>query len=64
MPPKPASELTQIEVSLLVIAAKLLAVAARALAHPFSPTEQARCNAKVREELVSLLYRILHCTLC
>lgn len=53
MPPKAASELTQIEVSVLTIAARLLAAIRSVSDNPPTDEQLAHYNSKVIEELVS-----------
>ena len=53
MPPKPVSELTKVETTLLTIAAKLLAAVKRVQDSPPTQEQLKQFNAKVLEELVS-----------
>jgi hypothetical protein len=54
MPPKPVSELTKVETTILTIAAKLLAAIKRVQDSPPTPEQLEQFNAKVLDELVSL----------
>jgi hypothetical protein len=53
MPAKPAEELTQLEASLLTIAARLLAAVRYVLENPPLPKKWAYLNEKVMDKLVS-----------
>jgi hypothetical protein len=53
MPPKPVTELTQVESTLLATAARLLAAVKRVLESPSKDVQLEHYNAKVFEELVS-----------
>ena len=53
MPAKPAEELTQLEVSLLTIAARLLVAVWYVLENPPLPEKWAYLNEKVMDKLVS-----------
>jgi hypothetical protein len=53
MPPKPATELTQVESILLSIAARLLAAARRVSEGPSTEAQLSHYNSKVTEEMVS-----------
>ena len=58
MPPKPEHELTQVEVTLLTTAARLMTAAHIFAAHPPGLTHQIQLVGKVKDEIVRLQCQI------
>ena len=54
MPPKPVSELTKVETTILTVAAKLFAAIKRVQDSPPTPEQLAQFNVKVLDKLVSV----------